>query len=102
MLKATSMDCQPCHAPDKMSVVDYERQTMGKGMAYWESQKMRVNCLEYGVEVAAELLLIHLQSHHNVGQGYHKVGTTPPYPFQGGSYISGLISIPIDTVNNIR
>ena len=40
--KTVSMACQPCHTPDRMSVVEYERRVTRKGLTYQERQKMLI------------------------------------------------------------
>ena len=60
--KMARMACQPYHMPDRMLMVAYERMATGTGLAYRERKRMRVQCLEYGVELAAGSLLTQCQS----------------------------------------
>ena len=56
---------------------------MGMGPTYQEQQRSRVQCPEFGVDVVAGLLLLHLKSQHGVGQGDQGRGR--------GADLSGLI-----------
>ena len=67
--KMVSMACNPCHIPSKMPVMAYERLTTGTRPEYWEQQRMRVQCPEYGFEVTVGLLLTHYQSQHGMVPG---------------------------------
>ena len=53
------MVCQPLHAPVRMLEEAYERQTTEKGTTFRKLQQRRVECLEFGVEVAVGLLMTH-------------------------------------------
>ena len=55
--KTVMMECQPYHMPVRISVVEYERGEMGTVPTYQERQRIQVQCLECGVEVAAGLML---------------------------------------------
>ena len=58
MWKTVIMACQPFQMPGRMSVLEYARHVMGRGPYYQERQRKRVHCPEYGVEVAAGLLMM--------------------------------------------
>ena len=71
----------------------YEIRTTGKGPTFWESQRRRVECLEFRVDVSAGSLLTHRQSQHRVVQGELGGGGHPPPPTpQGSPYLPGLLT----------
>ena len=51
--KIVGMVCQPCHATCGISEEVYGKRDTGTGTTFQESQRKRVECPEYGVEVAA-------------------------------------------------
>ena len=65
-----------------MLVVAYDIRATEMGTTYWKRQRIRVQCLDCGVEVKTGLLLTHYQSEHAVVRGYHG-GVTPPTPPPG-------------------
>ena len=62
---------------------------MGMGPTYQEQQRSRVQCPEFGVDVVAGLLLLHLKSQHGLGQGDQ--GGEPPHSPKGGPNLIGLL-----------
>ena len=63
-----------------MSVVVYERRVTGMGLTYREQQRIQIQFLECGVEVAEGSLLMHRQIHHSMVRGY------PPLPREACNY----------------
>ena len=96
--KMVIMDCQPYHVHVRMSVGVHARLMTGSGPTFWERQRMRVQCMECGVEVMVGSLMMHHQSQKVVGRGsQHHPPPTPPwgrpiltrYRFQNGYCGSG-------------
>ena len=58
------MVCCPCQVAGNQSEAVHRRQIMGEGPTYRERQKGRVPCREYGDEMAAVSLAIHLMTQH--------------------------------------
>ena len=67
--KMVSMTCHIFHIPGIMLVVAYEIQATGMVPIYQEWQGMQVQCPDFGVEVAAGLLLTHRQSQYGMVRG---------------------------------
>ena len=57
--KMVSMVCRPCQAAETQSEAAYGRKMTGEGPTYRERQKERVECGEFGKEMAAGLLASH-------------------------------------------
>ena len=49
---------------------------MGEGLTYRDHQRLRVQCLECGTDLAVESLASHQQTYNGVGMGYKR--ETPP------------------------
>ena len=91
MEKAVSMICETCHAPGVMLEESYERLTTGIRPTFWERQWRRVECLEFGVEFTAGLLLTHHQRKQIVGKGY-RGGEGPLFHTPGRTILNGYLS----------
>ena len=77
--KKLSMAFHTCHTLGRILVEAYERLATGTGLMFWERQRMRVQCLECGVEVATGLLLTHRQRQYCMFRE-HQGGAPTPFP----------------------
>ena len=68
MGKTVSMTCRPCPAAGNQSEEAYGRKMTGEGPTYRERQKERVECGDYGKEMAAGSL----ESHQMIQYGKAK------------------------------
>ena len=55
------MVCCPCQEVGTQSEAEYGRRMTGEGPLYWERQRGRFQCKEYGEEMALGLLEGHMQ-----------------------------------------
>ena len=63
------MVCRMCQAVGTQLEVAYKRQMIGVGISYRERQRVRVQCLECGEDMALRLLSVHIQMQHGKAAG---------------------------------
>ena len=47
----------------------YKLRMTGGGLIYWDRQKLRVQCPDFGADLVEGLLKFHWQTHHGVDKG---------------------------------
>ena len=67
--KTVGMVCRPFQAAVTHSEAAYRRRMTGAGPSYWDMQRGRVQCTDYGEEMLLGLLAGHMRTQHGEEAG---------------------------------
>ena len=84
--KTVGVICSPCREVENQSETLYKRRMTGEGLTYRERQRVRLQCLDFGEDMAESLLGVYRHTHSGVDSEGRRQWETPQPDIEPQTY----------------